>query len=117
MGLEILTGEVEGKLSSIEVLTPAAPWRPWAGETEIHGRPPELFKALRNQPFRRQTREQAAARRRAALRRRLQVRTEETWPTRASPGAGVMATGRMVGDEISWPLLRDLSDEGRTTTW
>jgi hypothetical protein len=88
MGLEILAGELEGRLSAIAVLTPAAAWQPWAApQDELHGRPPELFKALRDEPYRRETREQAAAKRRAALRRRLEPRTEETRPvTRAPPG-------------------------------
>jgi hypothetical protein len=92
MGLEILAGELEGRLSAIAVLTPAAPWRPWcfdrgsAGEGEQHGRPPELFKALRDDPYRRLTREQEAARRRAGQRRRgLQVRAEEVRPVQRSP--------------------------------
>jgi len=38
MGLEILAGELEGRLSAIAVLTPAAAWRPWAGQGEMHGR-------------------------------------------------------------------------------
>jgi hypothetical protein len=92
MGLEILAGELEGKLSAIAVLTPAAPWRPWAGEREAHGRVPELFRGQRDEPHRRLTREQEAARRRAAQRRRLQVRAEETRPTRAQP------TGRQRDD-------------------
>jgi hypothetical protein len=46
----------------------------------MHGRPPELFKALREEPYRRVTREQEAAKRRAAQRRSLQVRAEETRP-------------------------------------
>jgi hypothetical protein len=92
MGLEILAGELEGKLSAIVVLTPAAAWRPWcfdrgsAGEGELQGRPPELFKALRDEPYRRETREQAAAKRRAAQRRSLQVRAEETRPVTRAPG-------------------------------
>ena len=85
MGLEILAGELEGRLSAIAVLTPAAPWRPWAGEGEAHGRVPELFKALRDEPYRRETREQVAARRRAAQRRSLQVRAEETRPVTRAP--------------------------------
>jgi hypothetical protein len=91
MGLEILAGELDGRLATIGVLTPAAPWRPWcfdrgsAGESEQHGRPPELFRGQRDEPHRRVTREQEASRRRAAQRRRLEPRTEETRPTRASP--------------------------------
>jgi hypothetical protein len=54
------------------VLAPAAPWRPWAGETNAHGKPPELFAHRGDVPsFRRETREQAAAKRRMALRRQL----------------------------------------------
>jgi hypothetical protein len=86
IGLEILAGELDGRLNSIGVLTPAAPWRPWAGQDEMHGRPPELFKALRDEPYRRETREQVAARRRAAQRRSLQVRTEQARPVMRAPG-------------------------------
>lgn len=84
MGLEVLAGELEGRLSAIAVLTPAAAWRPWcfdrgsAGEGEQHGRVPELFRALRDEPYRRETREQAAAKRRAAQRRQIEPRTEQT---------------------------------------
>ena len=84
MGLEILAGELAGRLVEIAPLAPAAPWRPWAGEIEAHGRPPELFKALRNEPHRRETREQAAAKRRARLRRQLEVRTESQ--SKSKPG-------------------------------
>jgi len=93
MGLEILAVELEGRLIAIAVLTPAAAWRPWcfergsAGEGEQHGRPPELFKALRDEPYRRETREQVAARRRAAQRRALQPRTEQTRPVIGRRGA------------------------------
>jgi hypothetical protein len=76
MGLEILAGELAGRLVSVAPLPAAAAWRPWAGQRDSHGRPPELFKALRTEPHRRITREQAAARRRAAQRRRLETRTE-----------------------------------------
>jgi hypothetical protein len=92
MGLEILAGELDGRLSAIAVLTPAAAWRPWcfdrgsAGEGEQHGRPPELFKALRDEPYRRETREQVAARRRAAQRRALAPRMEQTRPVTRAPG-------------------------------
>jgi hypothetical protein len=91
MGLEILAGELEGRLSAIAVLTPAAAWRPWcfdrgsAGQGEMHGRPPDLFKALRDEPYRRETREQAAAKRSAAQRRSLQVRTEQARPVMRAP--------------------------------
>jgi hypothetical protein len=86
MGLELLQASLEGALSSLAPLPPAAPWRPWAGEREAHGRVPELFRGQRDEPYRRLTREQEAARRGAAQRRRLQVRTEETRPVRAPPG-------------------------------
>src|SRR5258708_8537625 len=91
MGLEIVAGELEGRLSAIAVLTPAAAWRPWcfergsAGEGEAHGRPPELFRGQRDEPHRRVTREQEAARRRAAQRRSLQVRTEQARPVTPAP--------------------------------
>jgi hypothetical protein len=92
MGLEILAAELEGRLSAIAVLTPAAPWRPWcfergsAGEGEAHGRPPELFRGLREGPHARQTREQMAARRRAGQRRRLEPRAEQARPMTRAPG-------------------------------
>jgi hypothetical protein len=84
MGLGLLHQALEGRLGSIAVLAPSAPWRPWADEREAHGRPPELFKGRRDEPYRRITREQEAARRRAAQRRRLQPRTEQTRRTRVS---------------------------------
>jgi hypothetical protein len=93
LGLEILAGELEGRLSAIAVLPPAAAWRPWcfdrgsAGEGEQHGRPPDLFKALRDEPYRPETREQAAAKRRAAQRRALAPRTEQTRPVIGRRGA------------------------------
>lgn len=82
MGLELLYQGLTGMLESIAPLPPSAPWRPWAGEREAHGRPPELHLA-RGETYRRETREQAAARRRAGLRRGLQARGEEARPTRA----------------------------------
>jgi hypothetical protein len=63
--LETLAAELEGQLSAIAVLAPAAPWRPWGGEGELHGTPPQL----RDEPCGRDTREQAAAKRRALQRR------------------------------------------------
>lgn len=92
MGLQLLWQGLEGTLSSIAPLPPSAPWQPWcfdtlrqglrgsAGEREAHGKPPELFRGLRQGAYRRETREQAAARRRAGLRRELQARGEETRP-------------------------------------
>ena len=59
-----------------------------AGEGELHGRVPELFRGQRDDTVRRETREQTAAKRRAAQRRKLQVRIKETRPVRPS------ATGR-----------------------
>ena len=76
MGLELLHQALEGRLATVAPLAPAAAWRPWAGQRDSHGRPPELFRALRTEPHRRITREQQAARRRAAQRRQLEVRTE-----------------------------------------
>jgi hypothetical protein len=90
MGLQLLWQALEGALSSIAPLPPAAPWRPWcfdkgsAGARDLHGRPPELF---RGRTYKSETREQAAARRRLALRRAPASRSEETRPTR-SPSAG-----------------------------
>jgi hypothetical protein len=83
--LDILQGELEGRLASIAPLPAAAPWRPWAGEGEAHGRVPELFRALRDEPYRRLTREQEAARRRSALRWRLEPRAEETRAVTRAP--------------------------------
>jgi hypothetical protein len=89
MGLEILHQALEGRLTSIAPLPAAAPWRRWAGEGEAHGRVPELFKALRNEPYRRETREQVARRRQAAKRRlEHDLRAEQTRPVRPP------ATGR-----------------------
>jgi hypothetical protein len=94
MGLELLCQALAGKLASIAPLPAAAPWRPWAGEGELHGRVPELFKGRREDSYRRETREQAAARRRSAQRRALHARTEQTRPTRASsPGERENGTG------------------------
>jgi hypothetical protein len=91
--LEILSAELEGQLEAIAVLSPAARWAPWLspegfskGPEDIHGQPPELFAGLREAPYRCQTREQAAVRRRAAQRRSLQVRAEETRPVMRAPG-------------------------------
>jgi len=81
MGLELLHQALEGRLATIAVLPPAAPWRPWAGEGEAHGSPPQLFCGQRDEPHRRETREQAAARRRASLRRQASERGEETRPS------------------------------------
>lgn len=80
MGLEILCRELEGQLAATAVLTPAAPWRPWAGEGEAHGVSPDLFRGQRDEPHRRETREQAAAQRRAVQRRRLRDHDEEARP-------------------------------------
>lgn len=81
MGLELLYEALGGQLESIAVLPPSAPWRPWAGEGEAHGQAPDLFRGLREEPYRRETREQAAAKRRAAKRRiERDARAEETRP-------------------------------------
>jgi hypothetical protein len=86
MGLELLYERLSGRLCLIAPLPPSAPWRPWAGEGEAHGRPPELFRGLREEPYRKETREQAAARRRAARRRAgSEIRAEETRPVRPPP--------------------------------
>lgn len=82
MGLDLLWRHLEGNLESVGVLPPSAPWRPWAGEIETHGRPPELFRGRRDEPFRAETREQAAMRRRAGQRRALGLRSEEGRPMR-----------------------------------
>jgi hypothetical protein len=93
--LEILAAELEGQLVAIAVLSPAAAWAPWLSpgsspgtHEDIHGRPPELFAGLREAPYRCETREQVAAKRRAVQRRSLQVRAEETRPVRPSSPAG-----------------------------
>jgi hypothetical protein len=91
--LEILAAELEGQLSAIAVLSPAAAWAPWlrshdpsTSAQDIHGQPPELFAGLREAPYRCETREQAAARRRTAQRRTL----HEAQDTRTRPaGKGV----------------------------
>lgn len=90
-GLEILFEALSGQLASIAVLPASAPWRPWAGEGEAHGRPPDLFRGLREQPYRRETREQASLRRRAAKRRaERDIRAEETRPIhRAQVATGI----------------------------
>jgi hypothetical protein len=82
--LEILAAELEGQLVAIAVLSPAATWAPWlipgsspgahdpsTSAQDIHGQPPELFAGLREAPYRVETREQLAARRRTAQRRAL----------------------------------------------
>ena len=90
--LEILAAELEGQLVAIAVLSPAAAWAPWlipgsspGTHEDIHGRPPELFAGLREAPYRCETREQAAAKRRAVQRRSLQVRTEQARPVMRAP--------------------------------
>src|SRR5258706_8045161 len=85
--LEILSAELEGQLGALAVLSPAAAWAPWLSSHEdIHGQPPELFAGLREAPYRCETREQVAAKRRAVQRRSLQVRTEQARSvTRAPP--------------------------------
>jgi hypothetical protein len=60
--LEVLAGELAGMLASIAVLAPSAPWRPWAGETDL-GKPPALFEGLRREPHRRGDRALQRARR------------------------------------------------------
>jgi hypothetical protein len=84
MGLQLLWQSLEGALELIAPLPPSAPWRPWAGETEAHGKPPELFRGLREGAYRVETREQAAMRRRAGQRRALQAREEQTRLVRAA---------------------------------
>jgi hypothetical protein len=77
-GLEILAAGLEGQLVATAVLSPAAAWAPWLSSPEdIHGRPPDLFAGLREAPYRCETREQVAARRRMAQRRIL-YEAEET---------------------------------------
>lgn len=94
MGLELLYEALTGQLASIAVLPASAPWRPWAGEGEAHGRPPDLFRGLREEPYRRETREQVAARRRAAKRRaERDIRAEETRPVQPRQIAGGVARG------------------------
>jgi hypothetical protein len=96
--LEILAAELEGQLVAIAVLSPAAAWAPWlspgsspgthdpsTSAQDIHGQPPELFAGLREAPYRCETREQAASKRRAAQRRSLQVRAEQARPVMRAP--------------------------------
>lgn len=80
MGLQLLWENLEGRLETIAPLPPAAPWRPWAGETETYGRPPQLFRHLRTSLHARETREQQAARRRRTLRREWEPRIERSRP-------------------------------------
>jgi hypothetical protein len=94
--LELLSENLAGKLASIAPLPPAAPWRPWLGESDAHGRPPQLFAGLRETPYRRpETREQAAEKRRTAQRRSRDGRAEEVRPTTAPAkgGRGVRGPG------------------------
>jgi len=93
MGLQLLWQNLEGRLESIAPLPPSAPWRPWAGETEAHGQPLELFRGRRDEPFRTETREQAAMRRRAAQRRALGLRSDETRPIKPPVPRGSRASG------------------------
>src|SRR5258706_8947858 len=88
--LEILAAELEGQLGALAVLSPAAAWAPWLSpgldpgtHEDIHGEPPELFAGLREAPYRCETREQSAARRRMAQRRTLY----EADDTRTRPAA------------------------------
>ncbi len=86
-GLEILSAELEGQLEAIAVLSPAAAWAPWLSpgsspgtHEDIHGQPPELFAGLREAPYRCETREQVAAKRRMAQRRTLHESEETRQP-------------------------------------
>jgi hypothetical protein len=86
VALDILYEALAGRLTSIALIPAAAPWRPWAGEVDLE-KPPELFKSLREEPYRRgpRTREEAARQRQAAKRRiERDLRAEETRPTRPS---------------------------------
>jgi len=81
VALEILSAELEGQLGALAVLSPAAAWAPWLSSHEdIHGQPPELFVGLREAPYRCETREQVAAKRRMAQRRTLHEREETRQP-------------------------------------
>ncbi len=106
MGLELLWLDLEGRLESIAVLPPAAPWQPWVGEREAHGRPPELFRGLRDEPYRCETREQTAMRRRAAQRRALEARAEEARPTHQRRAANATVVDPIRPDIASISLLK-----------
>jgi hypothetical protein len=87
--LELLAEQLAGTLASIAPLPPAAPWRPWAGEGERHGRSPQLFAGLRDEPYRRETRKQAGLRREEGKRRsERDMRAEQTRPV-TMPAKGV----------------------------
>lgn len=93
-GLTILGAELSGQLVAIAVLAPAAAWAPWLGADDIHGRLPQLFAGLRQEPYHRETREQAAAKRQAAKRRaEREVRAEATRPTPPAGGRRIKGPG------------------------
>jgi hypothetical protein len=101
-GLEILAGALAGQLMALAVLEPAATWAPWLSRAELvtmqrqfaeHGAPPpHLFAGLREPPYRRQTREQAAAQRRTAQRRTLQEAGDITGGPAGNGGRRVRPT-------------------------
>lgn len=63
-----IASELEGKLSTIAVLSPGAAQRPWIDRRAL-GKPPRLFQDLRSGVHRREEREIAAAHRMLGLRR------------------------------------------------
>jgi hypothetical protein len=100
-GLELLHQALTGRLTSIATLPAAAPSRPWAGELEVHGRPSQLFKGQRDEPYQRQTREQAAARRGALQGRRLNPRAERRDRcARHRPAGGMMERTAREGAKV-----------------
>jgi len=90
--IDILAGELEGKLTALAVLLPAAPWCPWLGADDLHGRPGQPFAALREAPYRYLTKEQQAEQRRRAMRRALAARDADPTPPR-HPTGGVAKRG------------------------
>jgi hypothetical protein len=83
--LEILADDLTGQLAAIACLPPAAALFPWInGDGAMHGHPPELFSGLREPVHRVVTREQAAAKRRSAQRRRLDIDAPKPKPQNAN---------------------------------
>lgn len=69
-----LAETLAGRLSDIEPLRPSALWLPWHGDGTLHGPPPVLIAAVDETTNRRiETREAAAERRRATVRRTLRA--------------------------------------------
>ena len=90
----MLARELEGQLSAIVVLAPAAPWRPWADDRDLHGRPGQPFLALRSPAHQVEARDQIAARRRLDARRQVASRNG---PPRPPPGPTERRSSRRDG--------------------